>query len=89
MPDRAFPDLDEMIRQIEAKAAQLPDPLAVLIAQLKTIIASDADPYLLAGALVEGIATTIAAKLPPKRQGVVAVATVCLLRDRLKASGSI
>jgi hypothetical protein len=33
------------------------------------VIASDADHYLLAGWLVEGIAATIAAKIPPERQG--------------------
>jgi hypothetical protein len=48
--------LDALIRDIDAKAAEQPDPLVVLIALLKMVIASDADPYLLAGALVGGIA---------------------------------
>jgi len=44
-----------------------------LIALLKMVIASDADPHLLAGALVEGIAATIAAKIPPERRGHISV----------------
>jgi hypothetical protein len=56
---------------------------------LKTVVASDADPYPLAGAPVEGIAATISARIPPERQGQVAVETVRLLRDRLRARGAI
>jgi hypothetical protein len=89
MPDQSFPDLAALIRDVEAKAAEQPDPLAVLIALLKMVIVSDADPYLLAGALVEGIAATIAAKIPPERQGHVSVETMRLLRDRFKVAGSI
>ena len=89
MPDQPFPDLAALIRDIEAKAAEQPDPLVVLITLLKMVIASDADPYLLAGALVEDIAATIAAKIPPERQGDVSVETMRLLRDRFKVTGTI
>jgi hypothetical protein len=41
---RGFTVSHECIRQWGGIAGQLPDPLAVLIAQLKTIIASDAAP---------------------------------------------
>jgi len=47
MPDQPFLDLDALIRDIEAKAAEQPDLLAVLIVLLKMVIASDADPGLL------------------------------------------
>ena len=46
MPDQPFLDLDALIRDIEAKAAEQPDLLAVLIVLLKMVIASDADPGL-------------------------------------------
>jgi hypothetical protein len=67
MPDRSFPDHAALIRDAEANAAEQPDLLAVLIVLLKMVTASDADPYPLAGTLVEGIAATIAAKIPPER----------------------
>jgi hypothetical protein len=89
MAYRHFPDLDELLRKIETEAADGPDPLAILVALLKLVMVSDADPYLLAGALAEGIAATIAKKIPAARQGEVAVATVRLLRDRLQAHGAI
>jgi hypothetical protein len=89
MAEQSFPNLDALIRQIEAQAIEFPDPLAVLIAMLKMVIASDADLYLLAGALVEGIAATISARIPPERQGEVAVEIVRLLRDRLETRGAI
>ena len=47
MPDQPFLDPDALIRDIEAKAAEQPDLLAVLIVLLKMVIASDADPGLL------------------------------------------
>jgi hypothetical protein len=89
MPIPSFPDLDALIRQIEATAAGSPDPLAVTVALMKMAIASEADPYMLAGALIEGITATIAEKIPPEKQGDVAVEAVRLLRDRMKARGLI
>jgi len=44
---------------VEAQAAEKPDPVANLVGILKLVIASEADPYLLSGVLVEGIASTI------------------------------
>ena len=51
MTQRSFPDLDGLIRDIEKKAADEPDPLGILVLMLKMVISSEADPYLLAGAL--------------------------------------
>ena len=48
-----------------AEAAAVPDLLAALVVALKAIIASNADPYLLAGAPIEGIAATVAERIPP------------------------
>jgi hypothetical protein len=89
MPDRMFPDVKTLIRQIEATASDAPDPLAIMVALMKMVIASEADPYMLAGALIEGIAATVAQNIPPERQGDVAEQCVRLLRDRLAERGAI
>ncbi len=78
-----------MIGEIEATASDFPDPLAILVVLMKMAIASDADPYMLAGALIEGITATVAQKIPAERQGDVAVECVRLLRDGLAAGGAI
>jgi hypothetical protein len=83
-----FPDLETLIRQIEATASDSADPLAILVALMKMTIASEADPYMVAGALIEGIVATVAQRMP-ERQGDVAVECVRLLRDRLAAGGLI
>jgi hypothetical protein len=56
MADR-FPALDALIRDVETITADQTDPLAVLVPLLHMLIQSD--PYLLDGALIEGIAATI------------------------------
>jgi hypothetical protein len=78
-----------MIRHVEAKAATQPDHVAALVTLLRLVIPSDADPYLLTGALIEGIAATLDARIPVERRGEVAVATVQLLRDRLRVYRAI
>ena len=55
---------------------------------IKAAIAGHADLHQLAGALIEGIATTVAV-LPVEQQGETAVETVRLLRDRFRAHGAI
>jgi hypothetical protein len=84
-----FPDLDALIRQIEATASDSADPLAILVALMKLTIASEADPYMLAGALIEGITATIMDRIPPEKRLDVAIETVRLLRDRLATRGII
>ena len=59
-------------------------PLTSLIRHLRNVIASDTDPYLLAGALIEGVAATIARKMPHERHGEVSVESIRLLRDRMR-----
>jgi hypothetical protein len=88
MPER-IPVLDALIREVEAKAAERPDTVAILAAMLKLVIASEADPYLLSGALIEGIAATILLRVPEERRGEVAVEAVRLLRDRFQGHGII
>jgi hypothetical protein len=81
--------LNRLIQGVEAAAASQPDMLKVLIAMLKVVIAGDAHPYLLSGALIEGLAATVARKFPRAKQGEVSVKVVRLLRDRLRLNGAI
>ena len=88
MPDRN-PTLDALIREVEAQAGEKPDPVAILVGVLKLVIASEADPYLLSGALIEGIASTITQCIPDEKRGEVGLEAVRLLRDRLHAYGIV
>ena len=69
-------------------AADNPDLIAALATAIKGAVASDADPYLLMGTLIEGV-THALGTLPPERQGDTAEAAVRLLRDRLRAEGRL
>lgn len=88
MPHR-YPELEALIRNVEAKASDELDPLAVVALLLKLTIRSEADPYLLIGQLVEGIAETVVRRIPAEKQGEVAVNTIRLFCDRLEARGVI
>ena len=55
---------------------------------MRIVIRSDADPYLLNGALIEGIAT-IMQRIPAEKREEVAVQAVRLLRCRLREKGAI
>jgi hypothetical protein len=89
MMEQRFSAIAAMVSEIEQAAANQPDPLAVFLALLKIVLASEVDPYLLTGSMVEGIAVAIAKNIPPERQGDVAVGAVALPRDRLRSYGAI
>jgi hypothetical protein len=63
--------------------------LNTLITTLNVVIASAADPYLVSAALIEGLAATVAQKVPDAKQGEVSVEVVRLLRDRLQLHGAV
>jgi hypothetical protein len=88
MPDRPSA-LDALIRDAEAAAAEQTDPLAVLVMLMRLVIRSDADPYLLNGALIEGIAMTIIQRIPAERREEVSRQVMRVLHDRLRAKGAI
>jgi hypothetical protein len=83
------PAVDALIRDAEAAAANETDSIAVLVMLMRIVIRSDADPYLLNGALIEGIATTIMQRIPAEKWEEVAVQAVRLLRCRLREKGAI
>jgi hypothetical protein len=80
--------LDALIREAEARAAERPDTVAIMVGVLKLFIASEVDPYMLSGALIEGRLDHPAAhprgeaRRGRRRSG-------ALLRDRLHAGGII
>ena len=86
MPGYRFPALDALIRDVERAAAKEPDLIGATSAIIKFAIDSDADPYLLVGALVEAVAVTIAQKVPAERQRKVAADTLRMMLARLKAN---
>lgn len=68
----------------EQAAAEQPDLIGSLAKGVKAAVASDADPYLLIGTLIEGITYTLAS-IPQDRQPETARASIGLLFDRLRA----
>ncbi len=89
MGDDRTPELRALIETAEAAAAGAPDQVAEVVKATRRAIAGSADPYLLAGALVEGIAMTVASRVPEAKRGGVAIETVRLLRDRLVAHKAV
>lgn len=65
-------------------AAEQPDLIALLAEKVRAAVGSNADPYLLMGTLIEGVAYTLAS-LPQERQSDTARAAIRLLFDRLQA----
>ncbi len=52
---------------------------------IRSAIQSRSDPYEVTGLLVEGIAATIAARIPPEKQAEIAQVVIDLLHERLSA----
>ena len=73
----------------EQAASEQPDLIALLAETVKAVAASEADPYLAIGALIEGVAHSIGARIPPERQADTAWAAVGLLATRLRAVGLV
>ena len=68
-------------------AAKEDDLVAFLAVLLRLLVWTEADPHLLAGALAEGVAATIAERIPAERQGEASREIVQVLVDRLRARG--
>jgi hypothetical protein len=56
-----------LARLAKQAAAEQPDLISLLAEKVKASVASDADPYLLMGTLIEGITHTLAS-IPPERR---------------------
>jgi hypothetical protein len=75
-----------LARLAKQAAAEQPDLISLLADKIKAAVASDADPYLLMGTLIEGITHTLSS-IPLERQSDTATAAISLLHDRLRAEG--
>jgi hypothetical protein len=89
MSTTRFAVLDALICEVEGITALQSASLPAVVALLRATLASDIDPLSLAAVLVEGIAATVAIKLPVEDRAEVAIASVRLLRDRLRHYGAI
>ena len=67
---------DAMVREV---AAQKPDSVAILGGVMKLVIASEADPYLLVGPLVERTASSMLQRIPEERRAATEVGRGCTL----------
>jgi hypothetical protein len=56
---------------------------------MRMVIRSDADTYLLNGALIEGVATTIMQRIPAVRREEVSRQVMRVLHNRLRVKGAI
>jgi hypothetical protein len=82
-------EVARLARLAQEAAEGHPDQVAVFRAAVKAAIASEADPYLVIGLMVEGIAATISDQRPPEQRREIAAATIHLLLDRFAARGLI
>lgn len=87
MAGHRYPIIDRLIRQANQTASRQPDPVQLLAHMVRLALDDGADPYLLAGVLIEGAAYTVARHVPPDRQTETVDTIVGLLSERLKAHG--
>jgi hypothetical protein len=87
MPDRPYPAIEALIRRVQRVAADRPDPTHILAEVISMIGASEADPYVVLGVLVEGAAHVVAHHIPAERQAATTAELMQLLKLRLKAHG--
>jgi len=87
VPDRIFGEILRLIEQAEEAAAATPDATSLLAHVIRLTVRADADPYLILGVLVEGVAHTLATRVPDERRGEIGSEVSKLLVERLKAHG--
>ena len=86
--DNDCAELDRLVRNAKAATELDDDPIGDLARQIRELIASVDDPYLLAGVLAEGAIQTIVQRIPAGRRVTTTRALMQLLVDRLRADGS-
>lgn len=87
MTDKIFGEILRLIEQAEQAAAATPDATSLLAQVIRLTVKSDADPYLILGVLVEGVAHTLTTRIPDERRVEIAEEVSKLLAERLKAHG--
>jgi len=89
MIERTFPAVDDLIRDVEGKAVELPRLVAIAAAAIKVAVANGADPQLLADVLADGIALSIAENVPSESKVEAAITALRLLTDRMLERGIV
>jgi hypothetical protein len=86
-PHRDRSEFDKLVQLSEKAATGQPDPVRALADIIKLVSASDADPYLVMGVLIEGAVSTLGGRIPKERHEDTASAILQLLADRLNDAG--
>lgn len=83
LPPKTFTALDAMMENVERTTAATLNATQAVSNAVKQAIREEADPHILAGALVEGIAMTVLAGIPEDSRRGVANDLLVLLYTRL------
>jgi hypothetical protein len=81
--------VDALSAQARDAAEATPNPLTELSGLIRTTMEGDADPYVLAGVLLEGIVQVLATRIPPERRAATELATLLMLKQRLAGASSL
>ena len=80
--------VSRLSEQAARAAAEVPDPLAELSGAIKSALASEADPYVMLGVLLEGATQTLLQRIPRERQLGTLTAALVMFSERLAARGA-
>jgi hypothetical protein len=80
-------ELAKLVALVNRAAECEPNPARCLVTTIRATVASNADPYLVIGILLEGAVHTVCSRIPHMRRQDTANALLRLLKDRLEANG--
>jgi hypothetical protein len=81
---KAFDAVAGMAEGARDLAGRLPNRLNELAEQIRALAASEIDPYLLVGILLEGMVHTVSLRIPQDRQPDTVLATLTMLQQRMQ-----
>lgn len=84
MPKPHAATVAEIARLAHEAAAAVPDPAGELVKAIRATMASDADPYIVIGILIQAAATVVSESIPPQERPRVAAASVAMLINCLQ-----
>jgi hypothetical protein len=86
MPNNHTATVAKIARLAHEAAAAVPDPADELVKAIRAAMATDADPYLVIGILIQATATVVSESIPPQARPEVAAASIAMLINRLRAN---
>jgi hypothetical protein len=81
-------ELSRLASLARGAASSVPDPPADLANAIRSAAGGPADPWLLIGVMIEGIAHTMGVGIPSQRHADCTAAAVKLLLDRMRQRGA-